>query len=320
MPNATNSVAIFTRAAQMLAEADTIQKTHELKDLALTAADWARRRAMGDEAVQYARSYALAAERKMGEMLAQTERDKGGRPPETGNATLPVSTSPTLADLGLTKRDSAEAQKLAALPEESFERVRSGDQTRAEALREQSKRERKPAPELPPGKFRVLYADPPWLYGDKLIEGYGAAEHHYPPMSVAELCAMPVSERAAADAALFLWVTSPMLAQCWPVIEAWGFRYVASFVWDKVRHNYGHYNSVRHEFLLVCVRGSCLPETKELIDSVQSIERSARHSEKPEEFRRIIETMYPTGPKLELFARKAAPGWTAWGDEMPHGE
>jgi hypothetical protein len=59
------------------------------------------------QAIPYWRSYALEAERKMGEMLRETERADGGRPQKTSNPTLPVSDKPTLADLGLTKRDSA---------------------------------------------------------------------------------------------------------------------------------------------------------------------------------------------------------------------
>lgn len=43
----TNSLVIFTKAARMLAEANTIQKAKDLKNLALTAADWARRKDMG---------------------------------------------------------------------------------------------------------------------------------------------------------------------------------------------------------------------------------------------------------------------------------
>jgi len=41
----------------------------------------------------------------------------------------------------------------------------------------------------------------------------------------------------------------------------------------------------------------------QLFDSVQSIERSERHSEKPDEFRHIIETLYPSAKKIELFRR-----------------
>ena len=117
------------------------------------------------------------------------------------------------------------------------------------------------------------------------------------------------------DAVLFLWVTSPLLEECFPVIKAWGFKYKTSFVWDKVGHNYGHYNSVRHELLLVCTRGSCTPDAKELFDSVQSIEKSRNHSEKPERFREIIDTLYASGQKIELFSRQTVPGWKAWGNE-----
>jgi N6-adenosine-specific RNA methylase IME4 len=40
------------------------------------------------------------------------------------------------------------------------------------------------------------------------------------------------------------------------------------------------------------------------------------HSEKPKEVRHRIERLFP-GPYLELYARKPAPGWTVWGNEIP---
>jgi N6-adenosine-specific RNA methylase IME4 len=115
-----------------------------------------------------------------------------------------------------------------------------------------------------------------------------------------------------------MWVTSPLLERCFPIIRAWGFQYKASFVWDKVRHNMGFYNSVRHELLLIATKGSCKPDIPKLVDSVQSIERSAKHSEKPQEFYAIIEAMYDHGRKLELFSRSAREGWDSEGDESDH--
>jgi len=168
------------------------------------------------------------------------------------------------------------------------------------------------------GKYRVIYADPPWKYGDTGMDEYGPAERHYPCMSIKELCEMDVESIVEDDAILFMWVTSPMLSACWPIISAWGFKYKTSFVWDKVKHNMGHYNSVRHEFLLICTRGSCTPDNKKLYDSVQTIERSARHSEKPEEFRDIIDALYPYGERCELFARwknREHGKWKAYGNE-----
>lgn len=167
-----------------------------------------------------------------------------------------------------------------------------------------------------PEKYSVFYVDPPWKYSDELINGYGAAAHHYPLMSIQELCELPIKAKAFDNATLFLWVTSPILKECFEVIKAWGFEYKTSFVWDKVKHNYGHYNSVRHELLLVCTKGSYLPESSELFDSVVSIECTSEHSERPEEFRKIIEQMYPNSKKIELFARKKTNGWDTWGDEV----
>jgi N6-adenosine-specific RNA methylase IME4 len=110
-------------------------------------------------------------------------------------------------------------------------------------------------------------------------------------------------------------VTSPILYDAYQVIESWGFEYKASFVWDKVKHIMGHYNSVRHELLLICVRGSCQPDNRELFDSVQTIERT-EHSRKPVRFYEIIEALYPYGNRIELFARQSRPGWVAWGNEV----
>ena len=161
-------------------------------------------------------------------------------------------------------------------------------------------------------KYRVIYADPPWSYNDKQNTGtLGGAEKHYPTMPLDDICKLPVP--AEENAVLFLWVTSPLLEDCFKVINAWGFTYKSSFVWDKVKHNMGHYNSVRHEFLLVCTKGSCTPDVQKLYDSVQSIERTD-HSRKPKEFRDIIDTLYPAGNRLEMFAREAPEGWDVWGN------
>lgn len=161
-------------------------------------------------------------------------------------------------------------------------------------------------------KYRVIYADPPWSYSDRQDTGMlGGAVKHYDTMPLEDICALPVP--AADDAVLFLWVTSPMLEDSFRVINAWGFKYKSSFVWDKVAHNMGHYNSVRHEFLLIATRGSCTPDVQRLFDSVVSIERT-EHSRKPGQFREMIDTLYPIGDRLELFAREAADGWDVWGD------
>jgi N6-adenosine-specific RNA methylase IME4 len=169
------------------------------------------------------------------------------------------------------------------------------------------------------GMYRVIYADPAWDYNSSSGADSGAfktAAEHYPTMTIAEMCKLPVAAHAMKDAVLFMWVTSPLLAECWPVIEAWGFKYKSSMVWDKVLGNFGHYVRVHHEYLLICTRGSCLPdEPTPMPDSVQVIRRSDVHSEKPEEFRGIITKLYTRGPYLELFGRKKVEGWDVFGND-----
>jgi len=172
-------------------------------------------------------------------------------------------------------------------------------------------------PPLPKKTYRVLYADPPWQYRDGLPPDYGGARFHYPSMSIDDLCALEVRAMAQENAVLFLWVTAPILPEAFTIVTAWGFQYKTFFVWDKIKHNYGHYNSVRAELLLLCTRGSCLPDCPNLFDSVQRIERTDRHSEKPEAFRTLIEDLYPDGARLELFARTSAKGWDSYPEQAP---
>ena len=188
---------------------------------------------------------------------------------------------------------------------------------RNEIKKEKRNDEARHQSELPKQKFQVIYADPPWSYNDKCDSGAiqsGGVDKHYPTMSINEICELPISDLAEDDSVLFLWTTSPLLEDSFLVINAWGFNYKASFIWDKIKHNMGHYNSVRHEFLLIATRGSCTPDNMKLFDSVQSIERS-EHSKKPHEFYEIIETLY-SGSKIELFARNIRDGWSSWGNEV----
>ena len=166
--------------------------------------------------------------------------------------------------------------------------------------------------------FRVIYADPAWSYNDKQdTPNLGGAAKHYDTMSISELCKLPVNEISEKNSVLFLWVTSPLLEDAFKVVDAWGFKYKTSFIWDKVKHNMGHYNSVRHEILLVCTKGSCTPDNKKLYNSVQRIERNNNHSEKPIEFLNIIDDLYNYGNKLEMFCREIKKeNWYGWGNEI----
>lgn len=173
------------------------------------------------------------------------------------------------------------------------------------------------------GMYRIIYADPPWKYGDSgaTADGsLGKAARHYPSMTIEELCRLPVQAHAMPNAILFMWVTAPMLLENpgpREVIEAWGFTPKTGRVWDKVRGMHGHYAThIVHEHLIIATRGSCLPDVPTPEDkSVFTERRSNVHSEKPESVRKWIEAHWTRGPYVELFGRKKVAGWDVFGND-----
>jgi N6-adenosine-specific RNA methylase IME4 len=173
------------------------------------------------------------------------------------------------------------------------------------------------------GKFAVIYADPAWSYRVWNKKGNGrTAENHYPTMSVKEICALPVADIAAKDSALFLWATYPNLPEAFEVIRAWGFTYkTVAFTWVKTcRKSPGYFMSLGHwtranaEICLFATKGHPRRISKSVRQLIVSPVR--RHSQKPDEARtRIVELMGDL-PRVELFAREKAEGWSAWGNEV----
>ncbi len=134
-------VATMNRARLALAEAKTIQETKRIVDAAAAAEIYAKRQRLGEETSDLALSIKVEALRKLGEMLADKPKQAGARGtagPGRGKngvaARNPVSEAPTLSDLGLTKKESAVAQKLAALSDDEFQQVRTGAVTVAKAI------------------------------------------------------------------------------------------------------------------------------------------------------------------------------------------
>ena len=176
-------------------------------------------------------------------------------------------------------------------------------------------RNRTDPPPMPAGKYRVIYADPPWSYSNSGFKQ--SAESHYPTMPTEEICALPVGELAGDGSVVFLWATSPLLPDAMRVLEAWGATYKAGMVWVKPSApGLGWWVRTRHEHLLIAsFGGNEQPAT--MPDSVIEFPRSA-HSQKPGAVYDTIEEMYP-GPYVELFARNERDGWSRWGDESMDG-
>lgn len=171
--------------------------------------------------------------------------------------------------------------------------------------------------------FRVLVADPPWRYDDKL--GRRGAAHNYVTMSVEDVCRFPLPPLAD-DCVLFLWRVAVLQADALLVVRMWGFTLKTELVWLKKTVNgnrwfgLGHTLRAEHEVCLVATRGR--PQVlnhstrSTFVTDFEGLSAVAgRHSEKPSEFYAIVEALFE-GPRVELFARRQRPNWTCLGDEL----
>lgn len=82
-------------------------------------------------------------------------------------------------------------------------------------------------------KYAVIVADPPWQYNDKKLSR-GGAERYYRTIDINNIKQMNVSDYAADDCLLLLWVTAPFLKEGIEVVSEWGFTYkTVGFTWVK---------------------------------------------------------------------------------------
>lgn len=182
------------------------------------------------------------------------------------------------------------------------------------------------------GKYRVVYADPPWTYSDKR-QGRGGTP--YDTLSLDQIKGMGPEIRFLShpDSSLFLWVTWPHLQAGLDVIQAWGFEYrTLGFIWVKTNRvatdtlfwGCGQGTRSNSEVCLRGVRGKPGRISRGVHSVVlwepEVIFRPVlEHSEKPPEVRDRIVELVGDVPRVELFARHVVPGWDYHGNEVLNG-
>lgn len=226
--------------------------------------------------------------------------------------------------VGVSPRTVQDAKQVEREAPDLLPAVESGRVTLSEAKKQIRQRDKavavaaimaqEAAPLDAEGTFPVLLVDPPWRYEHRTTVARHIDDNHYPTMTLDDLKAMKVP--ADEDAVLFLWATSPKLAEAMEVITAWGFTYRTSAVWVKDRMGMGYYFRQQHELLLVAARGDLpVPDPEDRPRSVIAASRG-EHSVKPVEVYELIDRMYPLARKVELFARQPRDGWAAWGNQI----
>lgn len=167
------------------------------------------------------------------------------------------------------------------------------------------------------GVYSTIVIDPPWDWGDEGdVDQFGRATPVYATMPLDKIQSTVMdhlNRHSDANAHLYLWITNRSLYKGFRLLDAWGFRYVTMITWVKPSIGMGNYFRGTTEHILFGIRGS-LPLLRNDVGTHFNAPRTRRHSEKPEEFFKLVESCSP-GPWLELFSRNQRPGWTAWGAE-----
>lgn len=192
-------------------------------------------------------------------------------------------------------------------------------------------------------KYSVILADPPWQFRvwNKDTGNGRSAEAYYSTMSIDDICALPVSNLANDNCALFLWCVWPSIFEYVPpLLKAWGFEYkTLAFEWWKLNKKWhkafspmlmaakdysflekmfafgmGYYTRANSEPCLLAVKGKMPVSIKSERNFIIAPIRD--HSRKPDEQYSKIERLYPGQNYLELFARNKRVGWSSWGNEI----
>lgn len=274
----------------------------------------------------------LRAERRLGELISEQKRTVGLNPGTrtsgggvgAGGSMMAPPAIPTLSDVGIDKKLSSRARKLAAIPEPEFEGMlgdwrekvaQEGERVTTRLLNAGEKHQRDAANVTEPasGEYTLVYADPPWEYGFAQSKSR-EIENNYLSATTDQICAH--APYTSENCVLLLWATAPKLPDALRVLSAWGFEYKTHAVWDKQKIGMGYWFRGQHELLLVGTKGNVSPPAPESRVSSLFTEARRAHSEKPDCVYQWIESAFPAHSKLEMYARIVRPGWNVWGNEV----
>lgn len=174
-------------------------------------------------------------------------------------------------------------------------------------------------------QYELLYVDPPWKQtkgGKKNVRQNSSGkplDYHVLSLDEIKHHLQTASNKTTENSILFLWTIDKYLFESQQIAEELAYKLHARMIWNKVNGIPAAF-TVRfgHEYLLYMYRGKLMPVATEERGKIHTVftELAKKHSQKPEIAYEIIERLYPTTRKLEMYARNTRPGWDCWGNEV----
>lgn len=175
-------------------------------------------------------------------------------------------------------------------------------------------------------KYSIIYADPPWEQkkGNKRkCRPNQNKELDYPTLPLAEIKEINreiINCHTTEKHNIFMWTIDKFLHDTENMMAELGYELHARFIWNK-QNGIAPAFTVRysHEYLLwFYKKGKLLMPCKEQRGKYTTVfsEPATKHSKKPDYAYIMLESMFPSASKLELFARNTRDGWDCWGNEV----
>jgi N6-adenosine-specific RNA methylase IME4 len=303
----------WNNAKKAIAECKSIDEVKNIIDKAQAMKAYAKQI---NESLQVQNDIAeikLRAERKAGEMLKETSKQKPGEYQRLQDVTV----APSLKDLGIQKHQSSRWQKIANIEEDKFEELINETKQEEKELTESMllkeakniKREKeinnikekiKNENIKVKNKYDCVILDPPWYYGNKWDANSMRGVTPYPTQSIDEIY-NTCKDFFKKDCVLWLWTTHRFIWDAKELINMWGFEYKACGVWDKGKIGIGKWLRMQCEFFLLAIKGQPLYNNTKYRDIIKEDRRE--HSREPEFFYNMVKDVC-FGEIFEYYSRE----------------
>lgn len=348
-------LAQYHAARAALAEATRVDEVLSIRDemehVRLYAKQIKDRTLLAD-----ASEFQMRVERRLGVLLlaakAAGQIAEGGRRKANDCTNSEQLPQVTLAEVGVDRKLSAQAQRTASISELAFEAMVQGMRDKmasgkaivvdpvnqADKVARDAQRRSDHAARVREGatvadlhalaasgyKAKVLYLDPPWHFKARSDAGEGrSANLHYTTGAIDQIMEdlAPIKDCVADDCVMFMWMVDWCPQAALDLIAALGFTHkTTAFTWAKQlaagdgwAMTQGYWTRANPEACWLATRGA----PKRLHADVRQliVAPIMEHSRKPDDAYERIERLVE-GPYLELYARRPRPGWTSWGNEL----